>query len=547
MFKFTLVLQAPVNVAGTQPGEPTKLETPVIFNKKLNKSKIKSLEYINSDTGKVRHFPPAAQEWYNSIYTYNHNYANTLPTLDKNLMTLLRSYFSMFINNKVLKIKRIPMRERRSTLKKIFLGKGDIKHTNSNVTITFYVFNLEKRELKINFKLAYQSYYAPLKEIDESNEIVPLKKFVGVDEEGNLNKDPEGKIIITYNRPYTLKEFFTPYHKFKLYFHDMSDVNLIPKLKITTYNEVYYSTVAKLMGKLTNYLETMVGYYRYLNELVNTNIISEDEKLLLYTDLAGQFNSFKYPKADRYRELAKMSYTKKLIRYLYLLKFNSVKFDNIFILKLKRMVENLYGKKVEFNIVNLKKVHLNSDIFTQTIALKLKNRENRLFRVLRSSLSRIKLPNVKKITYLESKSNREEYLVNKIRNTYVKLMLSEDLKVDSLNNLLQKYIPSTDNLNIKVRSKKSIMARPISLKSYIFRFLKHFKLRGIRVEAKGRLTRRFTASRSVFKVRWKGGLKNIDSSFRGLSAVMLRGDAKSNVQYSRINSKNRIGAFGVKG
>ena len=501
MFKPTLVLQAPVNVAGTQQGEPTILETPVIFNKKLNKSKIKSLEYINSDTGKVRHFPPAAQEWYNSIYTYNSNYAKTLPTLDKNLMTLLRSYFSMFITNKVLKTKRIPMRERRSTLKKVFIGKGDIKHTNNNVTITFYAFNIEKRELKRNFKLAYQSYYAPLKEINESNEIVPLKKFVGVDEEGNLNKDPEGKIIITYNRPYTLKEFFTPYHKFKLYFHDMSDVNLIPKFKITTYNEVYYSTVTKLMGKLTNYLETMVGYYRYLNELVNTNIISEDEKLLLYTDLAGQFNSFKYPRADRYRELAKMSYTKKLIRYLYLLKFNSVKFDNIFILKLKRMVENLYGKKVEFNIVNLKKVHLNSDIFTQTIALKLKNRENRLFRVLRSSLSRIKLPNVKKITYLEGKSNREEYLVNKIRNTYVKLMLSEDLKVDSLNNLLQKYMPSTDNLNIKVKSKKSIMGRPISLKSYIFRFLKHFKLRGIRVEAKGRLTRRFTASRSVFKVR----------------------------------------------
>ena len=33
-------------------------------------------------------------------------------------------------------------------------------------------------------------------------------------------------------------------------------------------------------------------------------------------------------------------------------------------------------------------------------------------------------------------------------------------------------------------------------------------MRGIRVEAKGRLTRRFTASRSVFKMKWKGGLKN---------------------------------------
>jgi hypothetical protein len=70
---------------------------------------------------------------------------------------------------------------------------------------------------------------------------------------------------------------------------------------------------------------------------------------------------------------------------------------------------------------------------------------------------------------------------------------------------------------------------------------------GIRIEAKGRLTRRFTASRSVFKMKWKGGLKNVDSSFKGLSAIMLRGHVKPNVQYSMINSKNRNGAFGVKG
>jgi hypothetical protein len=46
-------------------------------------------------------------------------------------------------------------------------------------------------------------------------------------------------------------------------------------------------------------------------------------------------------------------------------------------------------------------------------------------------------------------------------------------------------------------------------------------MRGIRIEAKGRITRRLTAARSVFKMKWKGGLKNIDSSFKGLSAIFL--------------------------
>ena len=37
-------------------------DTPEIFNKKRNKVLNKPLEYITNDTGKTRHYPPAAQE-----------------------------------------------------------------------------------------------------------------------------------------------------------------------------------------------------------------------------------------------------------------------------------------------------------------------------------------------------------------------------------------------------------------------------------------------------------------------------------------------------
>jgi len=36
--------------------------TPVIFNKKLNKSSLKKLDYIYTDSGKIKHYTPAAQE-----------------------------------------------------------------------------------------------------------------------------------------------------------------------------------------------------------------------------------------------------------------------------------------------------------------------------------------------------------------------------------------------------------------------------------------------------------------------------------------------------
>ena len=69
---------------------------------------------------------------------------------------------------------------------------------------------------------------------------------------------------------------------------------------------------------------------------------------------------------------------------------------------------------------------------------------------------------------------------------------------------------------------------------------------GVRLEAKGRLTKRYRADRSLLKIRWKGGLKNTDS-FKGLSTVNFRGYANSNSEYSLRNSKRRIGTFAVKG
>jgi hypothetical protein len=42
-------------------------------------------------------------------------------------------------------------------------------------------------------------------------------------------------------------------------------------------------------------------------------------------------------------------------------------------------------------------------------------------------------------------------------------------------------------------------------------------------------------------------LKNIDSSFKGLSTVQYKGNRHSNLSYSWSKSKRRIGSFAVKG
>ena len=77
--------------------------------------------------------------------------------------------------------------------------------------------------------------------------------------------------------------------------------------------------------------------------------------------------------------------------------------------------------------------------------------------------------------------------------------------------------------------------------------IKYKRVSGVRIEGAGRLTKRYTASRSQSKVNYKGNLKNAYSSIKCYPSSILRGHFKPNLQYTKLNSKSRIGSFGVKG
>jgi len=87
----------------------------------------------------------------------------------------------------------------------------------------------------------------------------------------------------------------------------------------------------------------------------------------------------------------------------------------------------------------------------------------------------------------------------------------------------------------------------MKLYNIIFNSINYKNVNGIRLEIRGRLTRRYRADRTVYKLRWKGGLQNLDSSYKGLTSVIMRGHVRSNVEYSIFSSKRRIGAFAAKG
>jgi len=492
---------------------------PILFNIKSKINTIKPLRYRKMDTDKTRHFTPASQEWHNSIYTYDSHYIKTLPSADKNLMNLLNSYFNFQINQNLLdsKTNRPPIRLRRRSTKKVFIGKGDLKHTNSKVIITFYVLNTEGMFLTENYKRAIEEILFPR---------IKLEKFV------NYGRDK--KPIITYNRPFTWKEFkvFGDHAKaYQLYLKD-----LVNKIESTSFPL-----------NLDN-LKALDTSKEELDYLVEAGILRYDDKNEIFINTVNEWKPLGVLNFKEFKSESVIYYKNKKVRYFHLLlRLNKLKFTNLFMSKLITLVRKLYNKDVVFNIVKLNKMHLNSDIYNQAVSLKLRDRNNKLYNVLKTSLRKIHLPVISKIGERIPKPLKDDYLVNWIRNNNISSMFADDHAKDPFNNLLLKFYPAAgDSIEINVKKISSIKKEKYSLKDFVLKNLKHLKLRGVRVEAKGRLTPRATASRSVFKMKWKGGLKNVESSFRGWSAIMLRGYLKSNLQYTAINSKNRNGAYGVK-
>jgi hypothetical protein len=224
--------------------------------------------------------------------------------------------------------------------------------------------------------------------------------------------------------------------------------------------------------------------------------------------------------------------------YNNLLYFNKSKFENTSLLKLNNLISQFYKKKVEFNIVNLEYIHLNSDIFTESIVLKLRKRSNRLLQVLKTSLNLVKLPYINKLSVSNNLNNikyNKLLSLNNNQNLYALLSIFDKKyqNFDKFDQVLQNIFPS--------------FTKEEDIQKNILNCIKDKSVSGVRIEAAGRLTRRLIAARSVFKLKYKGSLKNIDASYKGFSSVVLRGNVKSNIQYTNINSKTRNGSFGIKG
>lgn len=526
-----------------------------------------------------KHFPSSTREWNNSIYVYNKRNSDLIPLARIISIKFIKSYFDLYnykIDNKVRKVK-LKAQLRRLSCNKIHINRGEYKHTNNKTTINLFVFNRQKNNyitgLYRKFFKRKRNYlkkliYKELKEIKNiTNKIDKyiffLKKEIifspavlkNASYNFNLNtnivrNNELNKHSFIINKLLKIQKLVQVKKFHSSLLTDLKEIKEILRRELSEIIEIVDRESLKINNKKASssirFKEKKNDYYgTKLNKLdklkkitLSLNLILRDAGLthknfmLKTLFLIKRRNLWRIVKRKKYKIIKNLNkknnwyitmyvnnYYKKVISkyliklklYVYykqLLYINKSKHNYVYLQYLNQYIFNIYNKNIEYNMINLKRMHLHSDILTKSIVLKLSKKRNRLVRVLKNIKKKIKV------------KGKIYFLNKKIRNK---------------------------KLNIRRYFEFPVSTFYSNGKQILIKQLKYKKTTGFRVELKGRLSRRYTASRSVSKLTRKGNLLNLDSSYKKNSTVLLRGNLKSSLQYTKLKSKSRIGSYGIKG
>jgi len=287
-------------------------------------------------------------------------------------------------------------------------------------------------------------------------------------------------------------------HIFKLYKKILFSKNSKKNVKLLSLKKFFKSN-----NKKFNFFNEKL---KFLSKF-NTNLISK-----MYYNLLLRYKKYSYLLYNVKRDKNLFFLKRKIIFF----NFNVFKYNVCNFLGIKNILNIIYGKRIELNLTNLKYIYSDSNILTEALAKKLKDRKNNVLKNIIKAIALVRIPSI-----IEN-----EYITNCNKTAFNK----------DLNNF---YIKSIINFN-------HLMYVPLEKLSIVLYNFKFKTINGIRIQGTGRLTKRLTALRSISKFKQKGTLKNIYSSSNKISTVMLKGYMKSNLQYIKNNYNNRNGSYGIK-
>ena len=150
------------NINSSISSQFTKYNAQIVKNIIQKNTKLIPFNKKENHIGEIKYFPAASKEWNNTIYYYNNNYIKNFPVYSLNINKLIRNYFNLYLNHKVMIIKYKSSRVKRLSFNKIFVSKSEIKHTNSKAIITIYTYNRERVSLlkKIKKLIKSKKFYS---------------------------------------------------------------------------------------------------------------------------------------------------------------------------------------------------------------------------------------------------------------------------------------------------------------------------------------------------------------------------------------------------
>lgn len=568
--------------------------TPTIFKKNMqNNLKLRPFNDMISDVGDIQYFPGWSKEWRNSVYHYNSNLMKNFPVNDINIVKIIKSYFNIYFNHQFLKYKHVLNRKRRLSYNKIFFASPEIKHTNLKGIVTLYTFNRENLPLKqkINFvsfliwklscilrsgkgtdiKLLMRRRIISSEWIDKCNyyfpeELSKLQKKLNVKNHLALSKRLKKRFLkklrrIMNHKLYLLRIRKWIWSKPKLKTFNEPLLGYLNKLEKMFFKFHFIFVLAHIFNKNMDqsvskgslfidnkgapFISATPKYSRlYLRDAKIKGVIKDINLLQDFYAYFSALESSQIKGKEQANKWVKIIFKSELTiirKYKFKLNLNKYKFEGKFLAILSNILSKIYSKQIEFNIVNLKNIVFNTDLFTEISTKKIQKQNTRVSKIINTMLNKAKLPIVNRIKEKGRivKSVNYNLVENKYRTLDLKNILTGQLHLDKLlNNNYLNYLKYSLNFGYA----------PLSvLYNLVFNSIKYKNLHGIKMEVKGRLTPRYRADRSVYKVKWKGGLKNIASSYKGLPVRKSRGHLNPNVSYSLFSSKRRVGAFAVKG
>jgi hypothetical protein len=207
-----------------------------------------------------------------------------------------------------------------------------------------------------------------------------------------------------------------------------------------------------------------------------------------------------------------------LRKYKLRLNLNKSKFEEKLLFKLNNLILKFYKKKVEFNIVNMKSIIFNSDLFTKILTQHLKDRNSNVIEMMGIILEKAALPERNRIIKKSPviKSVDFNLLENKFKSFNLTSILIDNNLSELLNNIYYNVLSRTSTSSEFKPAAVATQAKAKALdfnfnfnleKNYdkiydiIFNSINYKNLGGIRLEVKGRITKRNRADRSLFKVK----------------------------------------------